>query len=169
MSTTNDKTSTLIFLRKENEILLAMKKRGFGEGLWNGVGGTIEASESIEQSLAREAREEIGVTPMKYTQVAEHDFIQDADTDHPWHMYVYVYFCDEWEGEPTESEEMAPQWFSLDEIPYEKMWSADEIWLPRVLSGDKVTGMFTMNSRLEVLSHSVLTHDRLPLEAAETN
>lgn len=30
--------TTLLILRKENQILLAMKKRGFGEGKFNGVG-----------------------------------------------------------------------------------------------------------------------------------
>ena len=117
---------TLLFLRRDNEILLAMKKRGFGAGLYNGVGGKLEAGETIEQALLRETREEIFVVPMNYRQVAELDFIQDAETDSPWHMYVYAYLCDEWQGEPTESEEMAPEWFSLDEIPYDKMWQDDE-------------------------------------------
>lgn len=36
------KETTLLLLRKENEILLAMKKRGFGTGKYNGVGGKIE-------------------------------------------------------------------------------------------------------------------------------
>ena len=34
--------STLCLLLKEKEILLAMKKRGFGAGKCNGVGGKIE-------------------------------------------------------------------------------------------------------------------------------
>lgn len=155
---------TLLFLRRDNEILLAMKKRGFGAGLYNGVGGKLEAGETIEQALLRETREEIFVVPMNYRQVAELDFIQDAETDSPWHMYVYAYLCDEWQGEPTESEEMAPEWFSLDEIPYDKMWQDDEFWLPMVLSGDKVTGMFTFDENDKLLSHSVMVQEFLPHE-----
>lgn len=34
--------TTLCLLKKENSILLAMKKRGFGAGKYNGVGGKIE-------------------------------------------------------------------------------------------------------------------------------
>jgi len=34
--------TTLCLLRRNEEILLAMKKRGFGEGKYNGVGGKIE-------------------------------------------------------------------------------------------------------------------------------
>ena len=36
------KQATLCLLVKDNEILLAMKKRGFGVGKWNGVGGKID-------------------------------------------------------------------------------------------------------------------------------
>ncbi len=34
--------TTLCFLLKGDEILLALKKRRFGTGKWNGVGGKIE-------------------------------------------------------------------------------------------------------------------------------
>lgn len=155
---------TLLFLRRDNEILLAMKKRGFGEGLYNGVGGKLEVGETIEQALLRETREEIGVVPMNYTKVAELDFIQDAQTDDPWHMYVYAYLCDEWQGEPAESEEMAPKWFALEDIPYSEMWQDDEFWLPMVLTGDKVTGMFTFDENDKLLSHSVMVQEFLPHE-----
>ena len=42
----------------------------------------------------------------------------------------------DWEGEPTETEEMKPEWFVLNKIPYEKMWDADREWTPRVLAGE---------------------------------
>lgn len=156
---------TLLLLRRDNEILLAMKKRGFGEGKWNGVGGKLEAGETVEQALLRETREEINVVPMSYHQVAELDFIQDSESDAPWHMYVYAYICDEWQGEPSESEEMTPKWYALDKIPYADMWQDDQYWLPMVLTGDKVTGMFTFDSADNLISHNVMKQEFLPLEA----
>jgi len=137
-----DKTCTLVFLQKEGQLLLAMKKRGFGTGYWNGVGGKIEPGETEEQALVRESQEEIGVTPTKWYKVAAHDFVMDVDTDQPWHMYVHAYLCDEWQGEPTESEEMAPQWFDIHDIPYNKMWQDDIVWLPQMLLGKKLRGTF---------------------------
>ncbi len=150
---------TLLFLRRGDQILLAMKKRGFGVGRWNGVGGKLEPGETIEQALVREAEEEIGATPTSYWRVAELDFAQDAETDDPWHMYVYAYLCDEWAGEPVESDEMAPQWYALDAIPYATMWQDDEHWLPLVLAGRAVIGRFTFDDEDRLLTHAVKQMD----------
>ena len=51
--------TTLLLLRKDNEILLAKKKRGFGEGKYNGVGGKLEDGETPEEAMIRETEEEI--------------------------------------------------------------------------------------------------------------
>ena len=158
-----EKNCTLIFLRKENKILLAMKKRGFGSDRYNGVGGKIEPGETIEQALVRECREEIEVIPMNYWKVAEHDFIQDEGDD-PWRMYVHVYLCDEWEGEPSETEEMAPEWFAIEDIPYDNMWEDDTYWLPQVLAGNKVYGEFTFDRDDKLLTHNVEIVETLPHE-----
>lgn len=158
-----EKHCTLLFLRKENKILLAMKKRGFGSDRYNGVGGKIEPGETIEQALLRECREEIGVLPMHYWQVAEHDFVQ-KESNEPWRMYVHVYLCDEWEGEPIETEEMAPEWFEIEDIPYTNMWQDDEFWLPQVLAGSKVYGEFTFDENDALLTHNVQVVEQLPHE-----
>ena len=55
------KLSTLCFLLRDGQILLAMKKRGFGEGKWNGAGGKVNAGETVEHAAVRELREEVGV------------------------------------------------------------------------------------------------------------
>ncbi|HAM37373.1 TPA: hypothetical protein DCP42_01480, partial [Patescibacteria group bacterium] len=55
--------STLCFLIRDDEILLAMKKRGFGKDRWNGVGGKPDGEETILETAIRETQEEIEVTP----------------------------------------------------------------------------------------------------------
>lgn len=141
-----------------------MKKRGFGADKFNGVGGKIEAGETIEQALIRETEEEIGVTPINYWPVAELDFVQDAQTDEPWHMYVYAYLCDRWQGQPSESEEMAPKWFKLDKIPYSNMWEDDEFWLPQVLAGHKLLGQFKFDADDKLTDHVISVVENLPNE-----
>ena len=56
------KITTLCFLQTETDLLLAMKKRGFGAGKLNGIGGKVQGDETPEQALVREAFEEIEVT-----------------------------------------------------------------------------------------------------------
>lgn len=164
MTEAQDIRRTLLFLRSGDQLLIAMKKRGFGAGKWNGVGGKLEPNETIEQALVRETVEEIGVTPTAWNQVAELDFIQDAETPEPWHMYVYAYLCDVWEGEPSESEEMMPKWFHVEDIPYNDMWDDDKFWLPYVIDGKKVTGTFTFDSDDKLLTHAIQVVTTLPLE-----
>ena len=44
---------TLVWITKKDEILLGLKKRGLGVGLWNGFGGKVEVGESIVSAAKR--------------------------------------------------------------------------------------------------------------------
>ncbi|HSH17773.1 MAG TPA: 8-oxo-dGTP diphosphatase [Candidatus Saccharimonadales bacterium] len=146
------KVCTLVFLIEGKNILLAMKKRGFGSGRWNGIGGKIEPGETVEQALVRETQEEIGVTPLQYLPAGYHEFkFPDGTAD----MHVHVFVCNRWDGEPVETEEMAPRWFSFDAIPYDDMWQDDRYWLPQVLQGKTVHGTFTFDEHDNMLDHDV--------------
>jgi len=132
--------TTLALLFKNNQILLAMKKRGFGQGRWNGVGGKPKEGETVEEAAKRETSEEIGVEIVKFGEIARLSFYFANKPE--WNQEVIVYKVDEWAGEPTESEEMAPKWFPFEEIPYESMWPDDKYWLPLVLEGKNVRASF---------------------------
>ena len=150
------KTLSLLFLLQDNQILLAMKKRGFGEGRWNGVGGKVEAGESIEQAMIRETQEEIGVTPTVFEKVGDIRF-DEYFKGEPTLMHVHVFTATQWIGEPTESDEMAPQWFAFDEIPYENMWSDDPYWLPQVIAGKKISADFKLDEKDVIIYHTITT------------
>jgi hypothetical protein len=55
-------------------------------------------------------------------------------------VQVHVYETWNFSGDPTESDEMRPQWFSEDQIPLSQMWPDDEHWLPLLLQGKKFLG-----------------------------
>ena len=137
--------TTLLFLirksqEKISEICLAMKKRGFGMNRWNGVGGKVEKDETIENATERESKEEIGVEIKQTNKVAELSFYFPHNPT--WNQKVHVYFSEIWDGESTESEEMKPQWFQIQDIPFNNMWPDDEFWIPEVLAGKLVKASF---------------------------
>lgn len=136
------KIVNLIFLRKPDQILLAMKKRGFGVGKLNGVGGKVTPGETIEQAAIREAGEEIEVQieEKDLKKVAEITFIFKEKEG--WDILCHVYMVERWKGDPVETEEMAPQWYPLTSIPYSNMWIDDKYWLPIALEGKFVTATF---------------------------
>lgn len=146
--------TTLCLLRRDNEILLAMKKRGFGEGKYNGVGGKIEGSETPEEAMIRETKEEIGVTPITYEKVGIVSF-DEFYKGEKVNLIFYLYFVTEWEGTPTESEEMKPNWFSLDSIPYNQMFPDDKYWLPLILEGRKINAYFDFDEDWNLLSKDI--------------
>jgi 8-oxo-dGTP pyrophosphatase MutT (NUDIX family) len=132
------KKCTLCFLVKENKVLLGMKKRGFGNGKWNGLGGKIEAGETAEDAAVREIWEESRIRAEKndLERVAEIDFMF---CDNPrLNNHTFVYILKTWNGEPMETEEMRPELFQRDMLPFEEMWSSDVHWIPLVLAGRKI-------------------------------
>jgi 8-oxo-dGTP diphosphatase/2-hydroxy-dATP diphosphatase len=66
-----------------------------------------------------------------------------------------VYFSESWTGEPAESDEMKPEWFALDQIPFEAMWPDDPFWLPRVLNGELLRAAFVFAEGDVILSKQV--------------
>lgn len=138
-------------------MLLAMKKRGFGKGRWNGYGGKPNPGENIIDTAVRETQEEICVTPTQFTQVATLDFhFPPAKAAQGFDQQAVIYLCTDWEGEPTETEEMAPKWFRMTDLPYKDMWPDDPLWLPRVLAGEKLRACFYFDDDDQVIKHEVV-------------
>lgn len=130
---------TLCMVHQGNKILLGMKKRGFGAGQWNGFGGKLNEGESMHDAALREIQEEVGITPQDLDErgVLTFEFEQD-----PKVLEVHIFSVTKFSGEPVETEEMKPQWFDTDKIPFEQMWSDDQYWLPLFLQGKKFKGTF---------------------------
>jgi 8-oxo-dGTP pyrophosphatase MutT (NUDIX family) len=132
---------------KKKRVLLAMKKRGFGAGLLNGVGGKQKEGETIEKAAVREAKEEVGMVPVKYEKAGSIRFYFDGDKKDLFNQNVTVFIAKRWRGNPVESEEMSPKWFHINKLPYDKMWLDDRYWLQKVIEGKKIDAAFLFGGK----------------------
>ena len=152
------KVLTLAIWIKDGQMLLGMKKRGFGEGNWNGFGGKVEEGETIEAATKREMQEECGVTIQAMEKVAINTF-RFAYDDRV--LEVHMYRVTAASGEPTETDEMAPRWFPLSEIPLDAMWDDDRYWMDHFLSGQKFIGEFYFEAPTRVTDYRIKLVDTL--------
>lgn len=133
------KILTLGVIHQPPNILLGLKKRGFGKDRWNGFGGKLKAGESLKDGLKREIAEEAGiaVSQLEKMGVLEFEFLGNHEI-----LQVHIFKAVDFTGEIAESEEMKPQWFNEAEIPYSQMWPDDIYWLPLFLRNKKFKGRF---------------------------
>ncbi|KAM6967179.1 oxidized purine nucleoside triphosphate hydrolase [Tautogolabrus adspersus] len=146
------KLLTLVLVVRPGRVLLGMKKRGFGEGKWNGFGGKVQPGETIEDAARRELQEESGLTVDDLKKVGNITFEFVGETQL---LDVHVFRADDYHGEPTESEEMRPQWFESDKIPFSEMWADDIMWFPLLLQNKKFVGHFKFQGHDVILSHTL--------------
>jgi 8-oxo-dGTP diphosphatase len=120
------------------QVLLGLKKTGFGAGKWVGLGGHVEPGEKPAAAAVREVAEESGlVVPADSLEhVASIEFLFPSRPS--FDQTAEVYLTREYSGEPAESGEVAPAWFGEDALPFPLMWDDARYWLPLVLAGEHV-------------------------------
>lgn len=142
------KILTLCVIHRHPMVLLGMKKRGFGMGRWNGFGGKLQEGETIKEAVLREIKEEAGVIA---TGIKQRGIIDFEFKGNPEILEVHIFKGDKIEGELRESEEMKPQWFHIDEIPFDEMWPDDKHWFPLFLQDKKFHGKFLFDESDSIL------------------
>ena len=144
--------TTLVLVFQGNKILLGMKKRDFGAGRWNGFGGKVNDGEGIEQAAKRELLEESGIEAEEIEQFATIIFnYLHKDKIVETHLFKVT----KWQGKPTESDEMLPQWFDQDQLPFEQMWPDDKYWVPYFLKNRKFVANFIFKDYEIILRHEI--------------
>jgi 8-oxo-dGTP diphosphatase len=141
-----------------NQILLGFKKVGFGARKYGGFGGKIEAGETVTMAAVRELEEETGIKVLErdLQRMGSLTFLFPAKPD--WSQVVHVFLVTKWDGNPVESTEMIPDWFAIEDIPFQQMWQDVTHWLPRILTGERIQASFTFREDNETI-------DELEIEA----
>lgn len=106
-------------LRRQGRLLLAKRSvhRTAYPGVWDLPGGHVEAGETAGQALARELREELGVTPVTWQELAV--LRAQGMGDEAAHMLrLHLFLVTQWYGEPRNlllEEHDTVAWFTLDD------------------------------------------------------
>ena len=101
----------MALVKRENELLLARSPH-FPPGMYSALAGFVEPGESLEQCLAREVHEEVGVRVNNIRYFASQ----------PWpfpHSLMIAFVCDWVSGEvkPQEAEIEEAKWFKVLQLP----------------------------------------------------
>jgi 8-oxo-dGTP diphosphatase/2-hydroxy-dATP diphosphatase len=149
----NLKLLTLVLIHENDKVLLGLKKRGFGVGLWNGFGGKVHEGETIEDAAKRELLEESGLTVNTMEKIGVIDFSWKNKEGEV--LQVHYFASSNFSGTLIETEEMQPKWFLLNDVPFEKMWADDKYWFPLFLENKKFKGKFIFNDDNSVFSYEL--------------
>ncbi|MBI4037841.1 NUDIX domain-containing protein [Candidatus Curtissbacteria bacterium] len=144
--------ATVCLLVRGDEVLLCEKKKaGLGQGYLMGPGGKIEEGETSEGCAIRETVEEINVVPrtLKLAGTIKFNYFHDRISET---QEVDFYVVDKWEGGIEGTDEMIPEWFKKNEVPYERLLPANEKFIEPMLRGEFVTGTVTFDEDFNPLS-----------------
>ncbi|KAK4514221.1 Proteasome subunit beta type-6 [Mucor velutinosus] len=160
---TSKKLLTLVLTidKDGHRVLLGMKKRGFGAGKFNGFGGKVEKGETIEQGARRELVEEAEIEAIDMERVGMLMFTFEKDLVG---LETHVFITTSYKGTPTETEEMRPEWYAFDQIPFDQMWSDDRYWFPFVLNDQHFSGHFHFGEDQK----TILKHDLNVVQQGDT-
>jgi 8-oxo-dGTP diphosphatase len=142
--TDTQKKSTLMLFRnkKENDV---------HEGKWNGLGGKFDSTETPEECVIREIKEESGLT---ITSPQMKGFITFPKFDGVFDWYVFLFTADKFEGELINSNEGHLEWIPNEKLLSLNLWEGDQIFLPW-LAGDKFFSAKFIYENKKLVSYSV--------------
>lgn len=144
------KNTSLCYIERGSEYLMlhrVKKENDENRDKWIGIGGKFEPGESPEECMAREMREETGLTPTAWRYRGIVTFVSDE-----WGTeYMHLFTCDAFTGTIRECDEGDLEWIDREALLSLPMWEGDKFFLRLIAtdapffslklcySGDKLT------------------------------
>ena len=129
---------------KAHKYLMIRHQRGINKGYVNFPGGKKEVGEDMQACVIRETLEETGLTVKNSVEVG---YIEFPGADY----HVHVFKSTEFSGElKAKTDEVNLFWQDTDNVPYDKMRTADRDFLPLILTGKFVKRRYFYSADGEV-------------------
>lgn len=128
--------TTLCYIENNEQYLMlhrTKKQNDINQGKWIGVGGHVENEESPEECLAREVKEETGLTLTSYRLRGLVSFINSECESE----LMCVFTADEYTGNLITCEEGDLQWIAKTQVPDLPTWEGDWVFLELLLSDEQ--------------------------------
>lgn len=122
------KQTTLCYIEQNGQYLMLhrnKKANDFNREKWIGVGGKIEGSETPEEGMLREVKEETGLTLTSYQYRGLVIFLCGSEDD----QYMHLFTADAYEGELADCDEGELEWVPIERVPTLPVWEGDRIFL----------------------------------------
>ena len=119
--------TTLCYIENEDSYLMmhrVKKDKDINKDKWVGVGGHFEDSESPEECLLREVKEETGLTLTRFKLRGIITFITDVYQTE----YMFLYTADGYEGEMIECNEGNLEWVKKTDVYHLPIWEGDKVF-----------------------------------------
>lgn len=154
--------TTLCYIVKDDCYLLmhrTKKENDINKNKWIGIGGHFEPTESPEECVLREVKEETGLTLTSYRFRGIVTFVTETGL----YEYMCLYTAEAYEGEICDCEEGMLEWISKERLPELNLWRGDYIFL-RLLEERENFFSLKLVYQGDVLKEAVLDGRELPQE-----
>lgn len=120
--------TTLVYIEKDSKYLMlhrTKKQNDYNHDKWIGIGGKFEETESPEECILRETKEETGITLNEIEYRGIVTFVSDEN----FTEYMHIFWSNNFSGALKECDEGELEWIEKSRMNALPHWKGDEIFL----------------------------------------
>ncbi len=120
--------TTLVYIEKDSKYLMLhriKKQNDYNHDKWIGIGGKFEETESPEECILRETKEETGLTLNEIEYRGIVTFVSDEN----FTEYMHIFWSNNFSGALKECDEGELEWIEKSRMNALPHWKGDEIFL----------------------------------------